>query len=165
MESLSVEDDNSRLSLVSDVTIEATTDHVIRVMEMLIEKYGKPKVIHSDHGSQFFPVRGGDGRFDAWCEEKGIIHTLAPVRTPQENGKVERYHGTLRREAELPKTGTVQEYSALLEEFRRYYNRDRPHCSLDYRTPYDAYLKAPRTKETADDLLLEVAGDILDIYC
>lgn len=141
VESLSVVDNHSRLSLVADATTEATTEHVLDVLRSLIDRYGKPKIIHSDHGCQWYSTCSGECKFDDWCAEQGIIHTMAPIREPEKNGKVERYHGSLRREAELPSTGSVDEYLGHLENYRTFYNEVRPHCSLDYRTPADVYNK------------------------
>mgnify|MGYP002624060058 CR=1 FL=1 len=141
IESLSVTDDHSRYTFSSDATIFATTEHVIDVLERLIRLYGKPKIIHSDHGVQWYSTSSGESRFDKWCEEMGIIHTMAPIRTPSCNGKVERYHGCLRTEATLPKEGTVEDYQNILRDFRIFFNNQRPHCSLDYRTPAEVYNK------------------------
>lgn len=141
IESLSVTDDHSRYTFSSDVTVTATTDHVINVLEKLFRFNGVPRIIHSDHGVQWYSTSSGVSRFDKWCEEWGIVHTMAPIRTPECNGKVERYHGCLRTEAELPREGTVEEYQDLLQRYRSFFNNERPHYSLGYRTPSEAYYK------------------------
>ena len=141
VESLSVTDDHSRFTFSSDATTEATTDHVISVLEGLFRIHGVPRIIRSDHGTQWYSVSSGESRFDEWCGEWGIRHDMASIRTPEENGKVERYHGCLRAEAGLPKKGTVQEYSDLLQRYRAFFNHHRPHCSLGYRTPAEAFYK------------------------
>jgi putative transposase len=141
IESLSVTDDHSRFTFSSDATISATTDHVISVLEGLFRMYGVPRRIRSDHGSQWYSSASGECRFDMWCDEWGIRHDMAPIRTPECNGKVERYHGCLRTEAALPKEGTVEEYQGLLQSYRAFFNHSRPHCSLGYRTPAEVYNK------------------------
>lgn len=156
VESLSVTDDHSRMSFSSDATIVASTDHVIEVLETLIDRYGCPAVINSDHGTQWYSVSGGESRFDAWCESKGIEHRLAPIRTPEENGKVERYHGNLRVEANLPPKASVEEYSNLLTEYRDFYNNVRPHWSLGLRTPCEVYYK---TQQCGPDEVLAMIAE------
>ncbi len=156
VESLSVTDDHSRYTFSSDATIEATTEHVFDVLERLFRRYGTPRRIHSDHGVQWYSTSSGDSRFDRWCEERGIVHTMSPIRTPECNGKVERYHGCLRTEAGLPETGTVEDYQGILGRYRAFYNDRRPHCSLDYRTPaetYDKTLQCEYERKEHDRLL------------
>lgn len=144
VESLSVSDDHSRFAMSSDATTSATTDHVIAILEALIGVYGCPRIIRSDHGCQWYSTCGGDSRFDEWCESKGIRHVMASIRTPEENGKIERYHGCLRTEAALPEKATVQEYREHLDRYRDFYNNVRPHWSLDLRTPSEVYNKTSR---------------------
>lgn len=153
VEALSVEDNHSRLSLCSDVTVEPTTEFVIESLEKIFEIYGKPRKIHTDHGTQWYSTSSGKCRFDEWCKEQGIEHTMSPIRTPECNGTVERYHGSLRREANLPREGTVQEYEAHLESYRTFYNTERPHYSLGFRTPQEVYDKTSADFTTADDLI------------
>ena len=153
--SLSVEDDHSRFSFSSDAVTEATTDHVISILEDIIRIHGKPGIVHSDHGSQWCSSNTDICRFDAWCLRNGIRHTLSPVRVPQLNGKVERYHGSLGTEAGLPETATVEEYRGRLEEYRTFYNMERPHCSLGLRTPSEVYYKTFKAFASVDILIRE----------
>ena len=110
VESLSIIDDHSRFMLSANARISATTDDVLEFLEMVISIYGAPKKILSDHGTQWASNNGGDTRFDEWCKSKGIIHIMGQVRKPTTQGKVERYHGNIRREADLPEEATVEEY-------------------------------------------------------
>ena len=161
IESLSVTDDHSRFTFSTDATTEATTEHVIDVLERLFRFYGKPRVIHSDHGSQWYSTSSGVSRFDIWCQDNGIKHTMAPIRTPECNGKVERYHGCLRVEADLPAEGTVEDYRDILLRYRDFFNNHRPNCSLDYRTPAETYNKTyecERDRKEHDRLLAIYRG-------
>lgn len=155
VESLSVTDDHSRMSFSSYVTVNATTDFVIEALEELMGIYGRPDVINSDHGTQWYSTTGGECRFDAWCEPMDIEHRLAPIRVPEENGKVERYHGNLRTEANLPPKASLEEYERLLTGYRDFYNDQRPHWSLDLRTPREVYDKTERFRDTVMEMILE----------
>lgn len=141
VESLSVTDDHSRFVFSANVTLSATTDFVIGVLEELFGIYGRPRRIRSDHGTQWYAVNGGNCRFDEWCRSMGIRHDMAPIRTPEGNGKVERFHGCIRTEADLPEVLAVDGYREILVRYRHFFNCERPHCSLDYRTPWDVYFK------------------------
>ena len=80
---------------------------------------------------------------------------MAPIRTPEENGKVERYHGILRVEAGLPEEASVEEYCRILSDFRTFYNEERPHWSLGLRTPSEVYYKPPKDPDGALRLIRE----------
>lgn len=151
--SLSVTDDHSRYVLVSDATLEATTDHVISVLEEAFRFYGKPKTFRSDHGCQWYSNGTDACGFDAWCLENGIKHECSAIGVPQLNGKVERHHGNLRAEADLPDTATVEEYKEQLEAYRMFHNMERPHHSLGLRTPSEVYYKTLMTSEPVDKLI------------
>ena len=141
VESLTVVDDHSRFYLGAFVTTSPTTDFVIECLDKVFSEHGVPAMVHSDHGSQWYSVRGGDSRFDAKCEEWGTKHTMAPIRTPECNGKTERVHGSMRTEIKMPEKAAVEDYVALMESYVRHYNEVRPHCALGYRTPKEVFEK------------------------
>ena len=89
------------------------------------------------------------------------------ARTPQENGKVERFHGSIRREAGLPKTATVEEYRRRLEEYRIFFNGSRPHCSLGYCAPEKVYSKTDESGPDINQMIVDgfhaaIDKDLLD---
>lgn len=139
VEFLSVIDDHSRKILSVNSATHATTDDVLNIMRECVETYGVPRQILSDHGTQWYATRGGDARFDEWCKNNGIEHIMGGIRKPTTTGKVERWHGTIRREAGLPERGSVEEYRDLIENFVFYYNYERPHYANGLTTPAMAY--------------------------
>ena len=139
---LSVIDDHSRKILSVNLRETATTDDVLDIITEAIETYGAPKRILSDHGVQWYATRGGDSRFDIFCEEHGIKHIMGQIRKPTTTGKVERWHGTIRREAGLPTDGDIEAKKDALGEFIDFYNTQRPHYALGLRTPDEIYYKA-----------------------
>ena|GEM_PF-2034597 len=141
VESLTVVDGHSRFYLGAFVTTSPTTDFVIECLDKVFAAHGVPPMVHSDHGSQWYAVRGGDSRFDAKCEEWGTKHTMAPIRTPECNGKTERVHGSMRAEIKFPEKAAVEDCRALMESYVRHYNEIRPHCALGYRTPKEVFEK------------------------
>lgn len=139
VESFSVIDDKSRYVFATEARTSATLEDVLEFLEYIIKIYGKPRVILSDHGTQWAANNGGDARFDQWCERQGIRHAMGKVRKPTTQGKVERFHGSLRREAHLPEAATVEEYRRIMNEYVHFYNIKRPHWSCDLKTPAEAY--------------------------
>jgi transposase InsO family protein len=139
VEYLSVIDDKSRFIFATDPTTHPTTDHVIDTLTDCFMKYGIPKTILSDHGTQWCASNGGDTRFDEFCEKWGVIHIMGQVRKPTTQGKVERWHGSIRREADIPKEGTLEEYAAWIREYAAFYDKVRPHWSCGLRTPEEVF--------------------------
>lgn len=128
---LSVIDDNSRYSLCLDRLTRVTTAAVTRIIDNLIKQHGKPREILTDNGSAY----GGKSihsKFDRWCRKRGITHIRASVHSPTTCGKVERLFQTI--DNELPFCNNDQ------ERFRMRYNHERPHASLNGKTPAQVYL-------------------------
>lgn len=75
-------------------------------------------------------------RFTRGCQARGIRHRLTRVGRPQTNGKVERFHRTIREECWRPRLfATEQEREHALRTFLHYYNHERPHTALGGKTP------------------------------
>ncbi len=93
---LLVIDDHSRFILGYKTMKTPNVNDTFELLEELIKRYGTPREILTDHGSQFYAVRGGVSTFDIFCIEREIEHILAGVRHPQTNGKVERKFRTVK---------------------------------------------------------------------
>jgi len=130
-------DDHSRAILGYRVTKSATTEVVIDLMREVIEKYGKPIRVLTDHGSQFTTMHEhGSHDFGKWLEKNGITHMMGSVNHPQTQGKIERSHGTAIIEASyFGPAGTLEEWNSTIGLWIDYYNNRRPHMSLDYGFP------------------------------
>ena len=124
-------DDHSRFIVHAELFENATTDNTLRAFERAIKKYGVPRAILTDNGLQFTPAKSDKGPFTKWCEERGIKHILGRVHHPQTNGKIERWFGTY-KSMEHRDDDTV-------ESFVKYYNEERLHQSLGYKTPLERY--------------------------
>jgi len=61
-------------------------------------KYGKPRHVITDHGTQFYSVRGGTSSFDQYCHEMRIKHIMGGIAKPTTQGKIERFFHTLKTE-------------------------------------------------------------------
>lgn len=89
------------------------------------------QTIQTDHGSEFSKW------FTKVVEHQGIAHRHSRVRTPTDNGHVERFIRTLQDEClhRIPRNFHV--WQKEITEFLRYYNTERPHMGLNYQTPME----------------------------
>ena len=135
-------DDASRFITGCEIFDNANTDNSLLVFSNSL-KYGKPKQVMSDHGTQFVSVEAegktiGVSRFTEYLRELGIKHIKSRIKHPQSNGKAERVVGTMKQ---------LWNYFGSIEKAVEYYNYRRPHMSLNngkLRTPYQAFLDKTR---------------------
>ena len=135
-------DDASRFMVSYGEFSNANAVNSIKVLNEGL-RFGKPKQIMSDHGTQFVSVNAegkeqGISQFGLALKELGIKHIKARVKHPQSNGKAERAVGTMKR---------LWERLGSLEKTVKHYNYKRPHRSLTngkLRTPYQAFLEKQR---------------------
>lgn len=126
-------DDCTRVLIHAEYFAQATTENTILSLANAIERWGKPKAILTDNGTQFTPARSDKGPFSLWCEEREIKHILGRVHHPQTNGKIERWFGTYKQE--------YDERFTNIEQFIKFYNEERPHMSIGYLTPIEKLTK------------------------
>ena len=94
-------------------------------------RYGKPKYICSDNGSEFRA-----GLLQEWLRTVNVEPIYIYSGNLQENGYNERFNGTLRHEVQDPEIFySLNEAQALIAQWVHQYNHIRPHQSLDYRPP------------------------------
>jgi transposase InsO family protein len=147
-------DDHSRYCVIAKVVPRATSRAVCLAFAAALQTFGVPEEVITDNGKQFtdrfsrYRPERGETLFDKICRRNGITHRLTEPATPTQNGKVERFHGTLRREF-LDDTGpfvSVEAAQVGLEAWVAGYNADRPHQALDPKqpvTPHDRFAPVP----------------------
>lgn len=96
------------------------------------------KTVQTDHGSEFSKW------FTKIAVHNGISHRHTRVRTPTDNGHVERFIRTLQDEClhRIPRTFSV--WKKEIPEFIRYYNEERPHMGINFKTPIQIIKAVPR---------------------
>lgn len=124
-------DDHSRYIVHAEYFQNATTENTLFAFANAIAKHGKPEAILTDQGTQFTPTKGQTGSFTRFCEENGIKHILGRIHHPQTNGKIERWFGTYKME--------YDERFSNLDQFVKFYNEERIHQGINYKTPLDRY--------------------------
>lgn len=149
---LTIEDTASRYLLVTRI-VDPTWAGVRSAMERLFEEHGLPDAIRSDNGSPFGSTgAGGLSSLSVWWLKLGIAPRYIPPSSPQDNGRHERMHRTLKAETARPAARTAAEQQARFDRFRAHYNKDRPHEALAQRVPASLWRpSARRLPERVED--------------
>jgi len=132
------EDDTSRLITGYGKFRNATSDNSIKVFDDAVEKFGQPKQVMSDHGTQFCANEDKEYKFEEHLRSKGVKLIKARVKHPQSNGKIERLIFTIK--------GLLSK-GLSLNEAVKFYNEKRYHMSLEnghLRTPLEAFYEKKR---------------------
>jgi hypothetical protein len=86
---ISYQDDRSSFITGSVKIWSPTGENAMLLFDKAVKRYGAPKQILTDRGTQFKPARGEISAFDIHCTELGIDHTTASVRRPTTCDKIE----------------------------------------------------------------------------
>jgi len=120
---------------------EATKYHFTR----LFREYGLPQVIRSDNGAPFASTAIGRlSRLSVWWIKLGIFPELTEPASPQQNGRHERMHKTLKQATTHPPAANFLAQQDLFDSFREEFNNVRPHEALDQETPASQYISSSR---------------------
>jgi len=141
---LTISDTASRYLLDVRV-VEPTAEGVRPVFERLFEAHGLPGAIRCDNGPPFGSVAaGGLSRLSVWWLKLGIEpHAIRPA-SPQDNGRHERMHRTLKADTADPPADSLAEQQARFDAFRAYYNIERPHEGIGQAAPADLWTPSAR---------------------
>src|SRR6476620_6151100 len=138
---LTVADVYSRF-LVGCTALRATDAILTRsVFERLFREYGLPRVLRTDNGAPFAspPALGHLSSLAVWWIRLGIQPERIDPGKPQQNGRHERMHRTLRESTAAPPARTLSRQQRAFDQFREEYNHDRPHEALEMKTPGEFY--------------------------
>lgn len=142
---LTVSDACSRFALLCRSVEKTDGERVRAVYEVLFREDGLPLRILSDNGPPFAsPAPGGLSRLTIWWVHLGIQHERSRPGCPQDNGKLERLHETLKQETASPPAASLRQQQERFVKFEREYNYERPHEALGYRTPGQVYVASSR---------------------
>lgn len=138
------EDDASRFITGYGVFSNATLENSLNVFKKAVKKYGAPKQLLSDNGTQFRFNEAFDrdietkNKFQKVMKKCGVQQIFTRVKRPQANGKVERLFQSIRKYAK---------HFGSVRKAVNFYNYKRLHMSLDWKngeTPYKAFLRKRR---------------------
>jgi len=143
---LTVSDGFSRYLLMCRGVSQPTTDAVWPWFERVFREYGLPLAIRTDNGPPFASRSlGGLSELSAWWVRLGIQPERIEPGCPEQNGRHERMHRTLKRESTQPPRASLRAQQRAFERFQNEYNSERPHAALGQRTPAELYRTSPRS--------------------
>jgi putative transposase len=144
-EPLTISDSFSRFLLRCQAVRRTDTRCVRPLLEATFREYGLPRAIRSDNGPPFASrALGGLSQLSIWWIKLDIRPERITPGRPCENGRHERLHGTLKRDACQPPAANRRRQQQRFDSFRRIYNDERPHEALGYATPSSVYQPSPR---------------------
>jgi transposase InsO family protein len=121
-------------------------EHVWPILEAAFGEFGLPETIRSDNGPPFASLAAGGL---SWLAVRLIKAGVKPERIaagkPQQNGRHERLHRTLKQETAQPPAASRRAQQRRFDEFRRTFNDERPHEALGQDTPAAHYQRSPRS--------------------
>ncbi len=143
---LTVTDHASRFLLTCEALSSTREDYAFTVFERLFKERGLPANIRSDNGVPFASAHAlfNLSKLAVWWLRLGIgIERIKPGH-PQQNGRHERMHLTLKKEATKPAAGNFLQQQARFDKFIEVFNNERPHEALDMKCPAEVYQPSPR---------------------
>jgi putative transposase len=142
---LTISDAMSRYLLACQALERPDQAHVRRVFDATFCEFGLPLAIRSDNGTPFASTgAGGLSALSLWWIKLGIAPERIEPGKPQQNGRHERMHRTLKAETASPPAANLGAQQARFDRFRQAFNADRPHEALGFGTPASLYRPAPR---------------------
>src|SRR5208283_4446374 len=142
---LTITDAYSRYLLRCQAVEKTNTERVRAIFEAAFREYGLPAAIRTDNGAPFASrAVAGLSRLAVWWMKLGIVPERIEAGHPEQNGRHERMHRTMKEETATPPQANRRAQQRTMDEFRREYNEERPHEALDMRTPSSCYTPSSR---------------------
>jgi transposase InsO family protein len=142
---LTISDAYSRYLLRCQAVEKTDTQRARAIFEAAFREYGMPRAIRTDNGAPFASAAvGGLSRLAVWWMKLGIVPERIQAGHPEQNGRHERMHRTLKQETAQPAAANRRAQQRAFDCFREEYNERRPHEALGMQTPALLYEPSPR---------------------
>lgn len=142
---LTITDNHSRYLLQCKGLKSANYVDTQRWMEVCFREYGLPQNMRSDNGTPFSSMAaGGISRLSKWWIDLGICPERIEPGHPQQNGRHERMHKTLKQETAKPSAYSDVLQQKKFDEFKIEFNDERSHEGIDRKCPCDVYSSSSR---------------------
>lgn len=164
---LTVTDHASRYLLMCEALDSTREAPAFTAFEQLFQERGLPAAIRSDNGVPFASSNGlyNLSKLSVWWLRLGIgIERIKPGR-PQQNGRHERMHLTLKQEATRPAGTNFLQQQARFDAFAAEYNDERPHEALGMKVPAKAYSASTRTYRGLPELTYPLHDKDVTVTC
>jgi len=144
-DALTIQDQASRY-LIRLVAVERMDGaHVWAVLDAAFREFGLPKAIRSDNGAPFASTgAGGLSALSVRLIKAGVLPERIAPASPQQNGRLERLHLTLKQDTASPPAASLRAQARRFATFCRVYNEERPHEALGMTVPASLYMPSPR---------------------
>lgn len=142
---LTVTDEHSRYLLCCQTVEKTDTEHVEAIFAAVFRQYGMPQKIRTDNGPPFASrAIAGISRLSIYWMKLGIAPERIKPGHPEQNGRHERMHRTLKAETANPPAPHRRAQQEAFKGFRWEFNEERPHEALQQQTPASQYQISPR---------------------
>ena len=143
---LTITDFASRYLLCCDALATTKEMYAFTVFERAFKDFGLPLAIRTDNGMPFASTSAffGLSKLSVWWLRLGIAIERIKPGNPQQNGRHERMHLTLKKEATKPPAKNFLQQQAKFDRFIECYNQERPHQALNMKYPAELYRASPR---------------------
>jgi transposase InsO family protein len=142
---LTISDAYSRMLLCCQGLAKPDYRHTQPAFERVFREYGLPDVIRTDNGPPFASVgAGGLSRLAVWWVKLGIEQERIQPGHPEQNGRHERMHLTLKQDCCRPPAASAAAQELRFDSFRHIFNHQRPHQALGLQPPSAFYEPSPR---------------------
>jgi len=149
---LTVSDYSSRFLLACEGLESTQSTFAFAVFERVFKEYGLPQAIRTDNGVPFASPNAlfGLSRLSVWWLRLGINLERIKPGHPQQNGRHERLHLTLKKEATKPPSYNFLQQQCRFDDFVEVYNCERPHQALNGHYPAQLYTPSARVYRAPD---------------
>ncbi len=151
---LTITDFASRYLIACDALSTTKEVYAFSVFERAFKDFGLPRAIRTDNGVPFASPNAlfNLSRLSVWWLRLGIdIERIKPGH-PEQNGRHERMHLTLKTEATRPAAENCLQQQGRFDEFVDRFNQERPHQALDMKVPAECYEPSDRSYKGLDEL-------------
>ncbi len=142
---LRISDACSRYLLRCQQVRKTNYEQVRAIFESAFRECGLPEAMRTDNGAPFASrAVAGLSRLAVWWMKLGIVPERIAAGHPEQNGRHERMHRTLKQETAVPPAANRRAQQRAFDRFRREYNQERPHEALGMQTPSVVYTRSAR---------------------
>jgi len=143
---LTITDQVSRFLLACEALESTKEQFAFTIFESVFKHYGLPKGIRTDNGVPFASPNAlfNLSKLSVWWLRLGIEIERIEPGNPQQNGRHERMHRTLKQDTSRPSGANFLQQQAKFDEFIEEYNTERPHEALAMKCPGDIYVPSTR---------------------
>jgi putative transposase len=164
---LTITDFASRFLLACEGQESTKEKFAFTVFERVFKEYGLPRAIRSDNGVPFSSANSlfGLSKLSVWWLRLGIAIERTKPGHPEQNGRHERMHLTLKKETTKPPAMNFLQQQEKFDAFVKEFNHDRPHEALAMKYPAEVYQSSPRIYQGLPEVEYPFHDRTVNITC